>query len=251
MNYTKSASSKLEPVGTDQFNMVWEWRSWDHLIQDFDSTKENFGVVADHPELMDFNFGTNLGEADWWHSNSLSYSPERDQILLSNRNSDEIIIIDHSTTTAEAATSSGGNSGRGGDFLYRYGNPASYDQGDETDALFNGQHDAHFIPAGMPDAGKIQVFNNGRDRDFTAIQIIDPEFDEVTNNYIYTGGAYGPEELSFEYTDPVDPANFHASFLSGSQQLPNGNILIDNGAFWIFVRSNSVWRNSLGISKPC
>jgi hypothetical protein len=46
---------ELEPTGIDGANVVWEWKFVDHLIQDFDSGKPNFGVVADHPELLDFN----------------------------------------------------------------------------------------------------------------------------------------------------------------------------------------------------
>ncbi|MFT6414952.1 MAG: hypothetical protein ACJARZ_000285 [Dokdonia sp.] len=222
---------EIQPQGTSDYTIVWEWRAWDHLVQDFDATKANFGIVGDHPELLDFNFGTSLGEADWLHSNSMSYNVERDQISISNRNLDEFIIIDHSTTTAEAATSSGGLSNRGGDILYRYGNPASYKQGTVDDQVLSAMHDVHFITAGFPDAGKIQIFNNGPDFGFTAIQIIDPEFDTTTNNYVYDGGAYGPDTIDFEYTDPTDPTNFFASFLSGSQQLPNGNILIANGPF--------------------
>lgn len=222
---------EIVPQGTSDYSIVWEWRAWDHLIQDFDVTKENFGVVADHPERIDFNFGTNLGEADWLHSNSLSYIAERDQLTISNRNLDEFIIIDHSTTTAEAATSNGGLSNRGGDILYRYGNPASYRQGTVDDQILSAMHDVHFIPDGSPDAGKIQIFNNGPAFGFTAIQIINPEFDTTTNNYVYDGGAYGPDTIDFEYTDPTDPTNFLAPFLSGSQQLPNGNLLIINGPF--------------------
>ncbi|NRA12587.1 MAG: aryl-sulfate sulfotransferase, partial [Crocinitomicaceae bacterium] len=36
-------------------DIVWEWHMWDHMIQDHDGTKDNFGVIADHPELMDIN----------------------------------------------------------------------------------------------------------------------------------------------------------------------------------------------------
>ena len=236
---------EIQPQGTTDYTVIWEWRSWDHLIQDFDATKENFDVVADHPELLDINFGTSLGEADWLHSNSLSYNADRDQISISNRNLDEFIIIDHSTTTAEAATHTGGNSNRGGDILYRYGNPASYRQGTVDDQVLSAMHDVHFIPSGAPDAGKIQIFNNGPDFGFTAIQIIDPAFDTTTNNYVYTGGAYGPDTIDFEYTDPTDPINFFAAFLSGSQQLPNGNILINNGPagflFEVTPAGETVW----------
>lgn len=58
--------------------------------------------------------------------NGIDYNPVLDQIALSTHNLNEWYIIDHSTTTAEAATSSGGNSGKGGDLLYRWGNPAAY-----------------------------------------------------------------------------------------------------------------------------
>lgn len=237
---------EIEPTGTNGFNIVWEWRSWDHLIQDFDNTKLNFGVVGDHPELVDINFGTNVNEADWWHANSLSYSPELDQIIISNRNLNEFLIIDHSTTTAEAATSSGGNSGMGGDIIYRWGNPESYDKGDANDRKLFGQHNIQFIPSGMPNAGKILIFNNGNTLGYTRIQIIDPPFDSNTNTYIYNNQAYGPDLPDWEYTDPVDPTNFFAAFLSGVQQLPNGNFLICNGPqgtlFEVNNAGETVWR---------
>lgn len=30
--------------------VVWEWHVWDHLVQDIDAGKDNFGVVSEHPE---------------------------------------------------------------------------------------------------------------------------------------------------------------------------------------------------------
>ncbi len=72
---------EVEPTGTSGGDIVWEWHVWDHLIQDYDSTKENYGVVADHPELIDINFGGR--QVDFNHINSIDYNDEFDQILLS------------------------------------------------------------------------------------------------------------------------------------------------------------------------
>lgn len=243
---------EIEPIGSDNYTIVWEWRTWDHLIQDFDSTKSNFGVVAEHPELLDFNFNIGNGQADWMHSNALSYHPGRDQIILSNRDLNEFFIIDHSTTTEEAAGHTGGNSGMGGDIIYRYGNPQSYDQGTPSDQKLFNMHNVSFIPEGLPNAGQILIFNNGTDIGFSAVQIIDPAYDEILHTYVYNGGAYGPETLEYEYVDPENPQNFFASFLSGCQQLPNGNILINNGPagflFEINMEHTTVWeyQNPIG-----
>ncbi len=107
---------------------MWEWHVWDHLIQDFDDKKANYGNVGMHPERVDLNYAKN-GNADWLHFNSLDYHPGLDQILVSSPFFNEIWVIDHSTTTAEAAGSQGGLRGRGGDLIYRWGNPAAYRAG--------------------------------------------------------------------------------------------------------------------------
>ena len=149
--------------------IVWSWHVKDHLIQDFDDTKANFGVVADHPELIDFNdISTGVGAGntvpDWNHFNAVQYDPELDQIVISAREQNEIWVIDHSTTTAEAASHSGGNSGKGGDLLYRWGNPEAYDLGTREDQQLFYQHDAQFIGDGLDGAGNFLVFNNGWNR---------------------------------------------------------------------------------------
>lgn len=37
---------EIQPVGATGGNIVWEWHLWDHLVQDFDSTKSNYGTVS-------------------------------------------------------------------------------------------------------------------------------------------------------------------------------------------------------------
>ena len=87
-------------------------------------------MVAEHPELIDLNF--RLSEAagledpwDWIHSNGIDYNPELDQIMLSPRNFSEVWIIDHSTTPGRGGRAPAAEIvARGGDLLYRWGNPA-------------------------------------------------------------------------------------------------------------------------------
>ncbi len=47
---------EVQPSGKTGGKIVWEWHVWDHLVQDFDSTKPNYGRVSAHPELIDVNF---------------------------------------------------------------------------------------------------------------------------------------------------------------------------------------------------
>ena len=227
---------EIKPIGNDDAEIVWEWHVWDHLVQEFDPNKNNFGVVADHPELLDFNFGVSGGNnRDWTHFNSINYNEDLDQILLSSPYLNEIYIIDHSTTTAEAASHTGGNANRGGDLLYRWGNPRAYQQGTVEDQKLFGQHDARWIPAGYPDAGKIMVFNNGFGRpagDYSTVDVIDPPL----NNNMYTylpNEAFAPENLFWIYqADP--PTDLFSGRISGAQRLPNGNTLICQGRGGIF-----------------
>ncbi|MFQ5600904.1 MAG: aryl-sulfate sulfotransferase, partial [Candidatus Krumholzibacteriia bacterium] len=128
---------EVEPVGSTGGNIVWEWHLWDHIVQDVDPAKPNYGVVADHPELIDINFGPvgggPFGSGDWIHANAIDYNADLDQIVFSSPRFSEIFVIDHSTTTVQAAGHTGGNGGMGGDILYRWGNPQAYDRGSASD----------------------------------------------------------------------------------------------------------------------
>lgn len=104
---------ELEPSGTNDANLVWEWKFIDRFIQDSDPLKPNFNDISLHPELLNINFDNGY-DADYTHLNAMDYNAELDQIIMSARHTSEIYIIDHSTTTAEASSHSGGNAGRGG-----------------------------------------------------------------------------------------------------------------------------------------
>ena len=236
---------ELQPVGTNNANIVWEWNIKDHLIQDFDPTKDNFDIVEDNPQLLDINFlGNSAGNANWLHFNSIQYDERLDQIVISSRLLSEIYIIDHSTTTAQAATNTGGTRNKGGDFLYRWGNPQAYKRGVAADQKLFGQHYPHFIADGLQDARKIILFNNGFTRipSVSQIDIISPPEDSEGVYTYVPGTAYGPASTDYTYKDPVE-TDFYSRILSSAQRLPNGNTLIcdgDDGRFFEITPTEEV-----------
>ncbi|MFM1874310.1 MAG: hypothetical protein RL266_47 [Bacteroidota bacterium] len=241
---------EIQPTGPTTGYIVWQWDLWDHLVQDFDNTKDNFGVVADHPELLDINW-LNLNEAvpgqsDFVHLNAIDYNADLDQILLSSQIHSEIWILDHSTTTQEAAGHTGGTYGKGGDFLYRYGNPQVYGRGGELDQKLWRQHDANWIPEGYSDAGAIMIYNNGLDRpvSFSEIDVITPPQTSPGVYSLATGEAYGPTEKTWNY-HAEDSVSFYSFFISGARRLPSGNTIICEGEkgriFEVTYTGEKVW----------
>ncbi|MBL4704980.1 MAG: aryl-sulfate sulfotransferase [Flavobacteriales bacterium] len=228
-------------------SVVWEWHAWDHMVQDYDPALANFGVVADHPELFDLNFSSNGANPDWLHLNAVDYNAQLDQLLFSSPQWNEIFIIDHSTTTLEAASHTGGNSGMGGDILWRWGNPITYQAGDSTDQVFYFQHDAHWIPQGYPNENKIILFNNGRGRspiEYSSVEILEPSILSGGSYELAGDGKFLPIATDFTYTSPT-VTDFFSKIISSADQLPNGNIIIDEGTkghyFEIDTLGNVVW----------
>lgn len=212
--------------------IVWEWDAFDHLIQDFDSTKANYGVVSEHPELIDFNYDTHRGHPDWLHINSIDYNPVLDQIMLSVPYFDELWIIDHSTTTEEAMGHTGGNSGRGGDLLYRWGNPAAYQMDTITNKKLFFQHDLRWInPDAQPedeDFGKVSLYNNRVAFNGSTANIV-ATIQE--GDYQMSNGTFLPSDHDFTIKHPSSLARPFSNALSSTQVLPNGNFLMISGRF--------------------
>ncbi len=264
---------EIEPLDNMHGKIVWEWHVFDHLIQDYDSKKANYGKPADHPELLDFNAGDTLprpisqdsldvlkkqGRArrndtpdndgsDAYHFNAIKYNPDLDQIVFSSPHLSEIFIIDHSTTTKEAAGHTGGRWGKGGDFLYRLGNPQNYRRGDSTNQKLAGQHDVRWIEKGKPGAGDLTVFNNNNRKDsmnYSTIYELTPPKDQKGNYIIEKGKSFGPEEPTWTYK-AADSVSFWSSFISGAHRMNNGNTFICEGAkgrfFEVTKEGKIVW----------
>ena len=248
---------ELKPIGTNSATVVWEWRVLDHIVQDYNASAPNYGSVLENPQLFDINFLAQKLD-DWQHFNSVSYNAKLDQIIISNRNHGEFFIIDHSTTIKQAASHQGGKRNKGGDILYRWGNPMTYRAGTKADQQLFGQHYPHWIPEGLKDGGKILVFNNGflrPEENYSSIDIIDPPVDKKGNYKLMPGTAYLPEEPFWRYMAP-NPTRFFSMNISNAQRLPSGNTLICSGAngnfFEIDESKNVVWFyiNPIGGNGP-
>jgi hypothetical protein len=221
----------------DPFNdtIVWEWHAWDHLVQDFDDTKDNFGVIADNPGKIDVNYGREDGHPDWMHANALDYNIELKQVMLSVPYFDELWIIDKTTSTAQAATDFGGFGNKGGDLMFRWGNPVTYGAGTAEDRQLFFQHDTHWIDdhlgLGHPQYGKIAVFNNRVGSDYSTVNIISPTWDMYDWEYeVNLNGTFDPQQFEVTRTHP-DTTALYSTGLSSVQILPNNNMLIMGGRF--------------------
>ncbi len=173
---------------------------------------------------------TNLN-SNWSHLNSVAYNPDLDQIIVTSFTFGEFWILDHSTTTSEAASHRGGRSDRGGDLLYRWGNPSAYGTGTQAQQQLFGPHDAHWIPRGLPGAGQVLVFNNGKNRPDGNYSSVEEVVLPVNREGWYarpSGAAFGPEQPLWTYR-ASNKADFYSMLLSGAQRLPNGNTLICSG----------------------
>ena len=220
-------SDAIFEINPELDSIVWEWHAWDHLIQDFDSTKLNYGVVAEHTERIDINYQEHtFGRRDWLHSNALDYNPHLDQIMLTVRNFHEIWIIDHSTNINEAASSAGGLSKKGGDLLFRWGNPNSYASGTSEDHKLFFMHDGQWID--NPDSefdGDVMVYNNMIELDLSLGEIFEPIWNPTEFKYELDEGIYLPKNFTRDISHPDTLKNYSTS-ASNIQFLPNGNFLM-------------------------
>ena len=91
---------KIIELNPNTFDIEWEWRSVDHLIQDSSSSLSNFGSIEDHPEKIDLNYDLN-DTGDLMHANGLFYDTVRDMIYLSVNFYSEVWVIPHSYNTEE------------------------------------------------------------------------------------------------------------------------------------------------------
>ena len=220
--------------------VVWEWHSWDHLIQDHDNTKSNFGVVSEHPELIDLNYVPKTNSwpeenGDIMHANAIAYDAENDLIFISVNFFSEVWVIDHSATREEAAGHSGGSYGKGGDLVYRFGNPEAYQNPAGTRYFFNNHHPNLLKGANR---GRLLIYSNGKGLNQSTVYEL-----QLPDQFALNPNTNNEPKVLWSITDP----DLFAPKVSGAELLPNGNILITEGdfGFWEVTRDKEVvWKYS-------
>lgn len=212
--------------------VVWSWAAADHL-------------GANDPAKIDINAVDSTVmplvqlKADQTHLNSLDYSPERDQILMSSFGYDELWVIDRPSSTEEAA-------GPAGDLRWRWGWPDRYGCGGQSGAqcaprVLN-QHDALWItPEGAQSPTQIMLHNNNSSPETGPLgsQILmldlmlndDGSFDQSL--------PYGPAEAKILFGQTKWEGGkplFNNVFASGAHLLADGGLIIT------LTDSKQIWR---------
>ena len=230
---------EIEPDGPTGGTIVWQWRVMDHVVQDYDETKPNYGVVSENPRKVDINAVRNSG-ADWIHANSIDYDEVNDQIAISTPFLNEIWIIDHALTTEEAATEAG-------DLLYRWGNPQIYGRGTAEDQITFFNHDARYVTVGYPGEGNITFFNNGFGRpveEYSEIYEFTPPRNAAGGFDVPESGPFGPEAGTVIYA-AENPTDYYSRIVSGCERLPNGHTVTCKGVGAVFnevdTQGNLIW----------
>jgi hypothetical protein len=247
-------------------NVVWEWWFFDHLVQDMYPSKNNYvgrgKTIADYPGKLDINWGYPV-DRDWLHCNSVDFNPELDQMVVNSVHG-EFFVVDHGATfvPGDPEKSIALAASDAGDFIYRFGDPAKYGQGEKpsisqknwleisTGTRQNGAtHDVQWILPGYPGAGNFTIFNNNDQVYQSSVQSqiieVNPYLDsngKNTGHYVNPPDAgYNRPRADFKLTHqydrdiskqivwswrPAGTSGFFSNHGSGCIRLPNGNTLI-------------------------
>lgn len=222
-------SYTMDTIPAENINIVWNM--WNILIQESDSTKSNYAIIANNPNKFNFNYYLTSDREDIFHCNSLDYNVERNEFMLSARNMHEVWIINKDS----------------GEIVFRFGNPQIYNQ--NAPRLLDGQHDANWIQSGI-DKGKIVIYNNDWLNDKTLaphsgekskVFILDPLYTLLDGTF----APHIPEKIIHI------PSEQHSSYVSNARIIQNNNIITCQGPYGIFTEfdssGNIVWMFNCGM----
>ncbi|MCX6305823.1 MAG: aryl-sulfate sulfotransferase [Bacteroidetes bacterium] len=260
-DYTGSQMDAIVEVNR-QGAVIWEWCFFDHVVQDLFPAKSTYGIIANTPGRINLNIRGNHVKSDWMHCNSLDYNEGLDLIVVNSVHG-EFYVIDHGNTfiANQSANSIALAAGTAGDFKYRFGDPAKYNQGDPPSVLDNwekatagnkqlgGSHDIQWIRPGLPGEGNFLVFDNAQNLFELTPQSYVIEINPYLNSAgVNTGNFVNPPDAGYNTVGSPDPnlmkenkkvskqivwkyssknnTSFYSTIGSSAQRLPNGNTLV-------------------------
>jgi hypothetical protein len=260
-NYTGAQMDAVVEVDRSG-NVIWEWWFFNHVVQDILPAKSTYGVVKDNPGKIDLNIRGNAVKSDWLHCNSMDYNQDLDLVVINSVHG-EFYVVDHGNTFIPGKPDSSITlaASSKGDFLYRFGDPAKYDQGDPPSVLDNwekataghkqmgGAHNIQWIKPGLPGAGNFLVFNNGQNLVELTLQSYIFEINPYLNSSgTNTGKFVNPPTAGYNIVNSPDRnlmkekknvskqivwkyssknnTSFFSTIGSGTQRLPNGNTFV-------------------------
>lgn len=224
----------LYEVNPNSNQIVWEWHSYDHVIQDSNSLLPNFGQINQNPHRINFSYNS-IQNGDIMHANGIDFDEQKNVIYMSVNFYSEVWVIDHSTTVSQSASSIGGNYNKGGDLLYRFGNPSAYNSNFGT-RLFYNNHYPNLIKKEVPGKGNMLVYCNGTNiQQSTVFEI------KLPNEFNLLTDSSNEPEVAWSFTDN----DLFFNLISGAVRLKNGNTLITEGDYGIWEVTNQkdvVWK---------
>jgi hypothetical protein len=243
-------------------NVIWEWSFFDHVVQDINASLSTYGIIKDNPGKINLNLRGNPVKSDWLHCNSLDYNEELDLVVINSVHG-EFYVIDHGNTftKGDPAGSIALAASTKGDFLYRFGDPAKYNQGDPPSILENwekatsghkqigGAHNIQWIRPGLPGEGNFLIFNNAENLFELTPQSYIFEINPFLNSSgTNTGKFVNPPTAGYNIVNSPDRnlmkekknmskqivwafssknnTSFYSTIGSGAQRLPNGNTFV-------------------------
>ncbi|MGZ5818810.1 MAG: aryl-sulfate sulfotransferase, partial [Burkholderiaceae bacterium] len=196
--------------------IVWKWVASDHL-EEFGFTQAQLKLVreADTADYLHINNLKVIGPNRWFDAGDKRFDP--DNLIFCSRNANFTAIIDKKS--GRIVWTLGPNypaiaRGRNARKV-----PRPVDQ-------ISGQHDAQIIPAGLPGAGNLLVFDNQGEGGYPPVEM------QVTGGSRVLEIDPIKKEIVWQYSgeDSGGPGwSFRSTHISAARRLPNGNTFIDEG----------------------
>ena len=196
--------------------IAWRWVASEHL-DELGFTPAQLALIrgSDNADFLHVNDLKPLGPNHWFDAGDTRFAP--DNLIWCSRNANVIAIVDR--RSGHVVWTLGPNypavpRGAAGRRV-----PRPVDQ-------ISGQHDAQIIPAGLPGAGNLLVFDNQGEAGYPPVELPTTggsrvlEIDPVSRQVVWQYTAEDSGEPSWA---------FRSTHISAARRLPNGNTFIDEG----------------------